>query len=366
MKHVTLTMAAVLGLSFTSYAQLGGLMNKASNMANKATNTINSVVPPTTPASSGTSTTTTKTTTTTRSSTPAAAYDPAAPATATRPDRPLTNVVSPAHTRHMGKIVFALHEEDLVTGQEKEAAFVTSHTYDHFLITAAPLYARAYMPISIENGIRHMGPDALFGNARLKVYVDGTLAFATDFDRMRESEKEASTFDFTMKSDRGGGLPLDAAVDQVKEKLTVGQHQVRVEVMPTSGGQDGEVLASGDLTLTVKPKPARELSPTCLPAAGMKDPALEAKIMAAFNAKGWDEKFKSARISGTEWFYTRNQLTGIIIKRSLNTVVAATLNGECRYQSLTFSQNAADKGYQSTMYIDGIGDVTYVKCDCLK
>lgn len=365
MKHVTLTLAAVLGLSFTSYAQLGGLMNKASNMANKATNAVNSVTPPaTTPA--GTTTTTTKTTTTTTRSTPATTYDGTAPVSTPRPDRPATNVASPAHTRNMGKIVFALNEEDLVTGQENEAAFVKDYAYDHFLITAAPLYARAYMTNTIENGMHHIGPDALFGQARLKVYVDGTLASVTDFDRMRESEKEVSTLDFAMKSPGGGGMPFDEMVQQAKDKLTIGKHQVRVDILPTASGQEGEVLASGNLNLTVKPKPARELSTTCLPAAGMKDPALEAKIMAAFNAKGWDEKFKSARITGTEWFYVRNELTGIIIKRSLNAVVAATLNGECRYQSLTFSQNAADKGYQSTMYIDGIGDVTYVKCDCFK
>lgn len=124
-----------------------------------------------------------------------------------------------------------------------------------------------------------------------------------------------------------------------------------------SGGK-----SSADPAAPVDPNDTK----VCLPAAGMKDEELEAKMLEVFNAKHWPEKPTAVRIKSTSWGIVRNEYTGIITRRTIVGIVASTRkNGKCQYQSFLFGQDHDGTEYQDNLYMVGVGEQQDMPCGCV-
>jgi hypothetical protein len=348
MKKIVLTLLVTSGISFGSYAQLGslgGMMKKAAGAVQQSAGM------------------------------PAGAGQSSAAQSSAVADAPVSGVISPVHAKNKGKIVFSSKVEALTTQQESEAGFGSTFTL------GKPIYFRAYMANSLSNNAQRLLPDVSRGIIdvhalyQLKFYLDGALAHTGVLRDFSEELKQYATFKGALQpgdgSDYMGMIDFRLFLSKNEAKLTPGTHKLKMELLPAleyPEEKQGPVVATGEITLnvgasTVNPSDTK----TCLPAAGMKDVALEAKMLQAFKAKGWSEKPSAVRITGMKWNIVRNELTSVILKRSVQAVVASTMKeGGCRYQEFLFSQDYDGAAYQPEVYLDGVGSPTDIPCGCLK
>jgi len=105
-----------------------------------------------------------------------------------------------------------------------------------------------------------------------------------------------------------------------------------------------------------------------LPAAGMSNPALEQKMLAAANGLGWKDKFTKIIITSRDWSTRKNELTGALLYRSMAAVAITTdTEGNCYYQEFTFRQDySGDGNYESTVKYNGYGGKRQLACDKIK
>ncbi len=121
---------------------------------------------------------------------------------------------------------------------------------------------------------------------------------------------------------------------------------------------------------TAKPKPAAaplknfdELT------AAMADPKLEAKILTAAQShaksKGWNEQFSKVKIQSNDWIIKRNEITGIILARTVDAWVYATWpDGHCTYQVFGFTQNYDGVKYQeNATFLESVGAQSKAVCN---
>lgn len=350
MKKIVLTLLLISGMSLGSYAQMGGLggfVKKAAGAAQQAAGM---------PAGAG-----------------AAASDAATGGSVA--DTPVSGVISPVHAKNKGRIVFSSNVDALTTQKENEAGFGSTFTL------GKPIYFRAYMANSLSNMAQRLMPDVSRGIIdvhalyRMKFYLDGALVFTGVLRDFSEELKQYATFKGALQTgddqEYMGMTDFRLFLAQNEKKLTPGSHKLKIELLPAleyPEEREGPVAAAGEITLNVGTSTANPNdTKTCLPAAGMKDAALEAKILQAFKAKGWTEKPSAVRITGMKWNIVRNELTSVIIKRSVAAVVASTMkDGNCRYQDFLFSQDYDGAAYQPEVYMDGVGSPHDIPCGCLK
>lgn len=289
-------------------------------------------------------------------------------------DQPTQGVTSPVHAKNMGRIVFASNVDALTFQKENEAGFGTTFTL------GKPIYFRAYMANSVSNLVQRLLPDVsrevidTHAGYNMKFYLDGSLAYHNMLRDFTEEQKQYTSFKGALQSEGeayNGDDLFRLFVAENEAKLTKGAHKLKIELTPFIDypeEKEGAVMAAGEITLNVGASTADASdTKTCLPAAGLKDATLEAKMMQAFKAKGWSEKPSAVRITGTRWNIIRNEVSGVIIKRSIGAVVSSTLkNGGCQYQSFLFSEEYDGTAYQDAVFMDGIGSPTTVPCGCLK
>ena len=289
-------------------------------------------------------------------------------------DNPTQGVTGPVHAKNMGKIVFASGVEALTFQKENEAAFGTTFTL------GKPIYFRAYMANSLSNLVQRLLPDIsreiidTHAVYKMKFYLDGAMAYENVLRDFTEEQKQYTSFKGALQSEGeeyNGGDLFRLFVAENETKLTKGAHKLKIELTPFIDypeEKEGAVMAAGEIALNVGASTANASdTKTCLPATGMKDAALEAKMMEAFKAKGWSEKPSAVRITGSRWNIIHHEVSGVILKRSVSAVVASTLkNGGCQYQSFLFSEEYDGTAYQDAVFMDGIGSPTTMPCGCLK
>ncbi len=124
-----------------------------------------------------------------------------------------------------------------------------------------------------------------------------------------------------------------------------------------------------------KQKEAKQkLESTNLPKAGMTNVALQNKILAELKKvsieKKWGDDFKKVIITSTDWYIVRNNLTSVIIKRSIDVVATMTNEkvspGKCFFVEHKFSQQHTGTGYSETLTYEGIGGTYEILCDKIK
>ena len=102
-----------------------------------------------------------------------------------------------------------------------------------------------------------------------------------------------------------------------------------------------------------------------MPAAGMKNPALEKQIMDLENAGQGAGEAKMVRvvITDKDWTPLRHEVTGVLIGRAITATVAIKgSDGVCFQQSRTYTQNYNGKTY-SNLRLDGTGRETEMACE---
>lgn len=356
-QRTIVALGLLLTLSFTSQAQVKGLLNNAKNKANTVIkqNAANPPASPTTPAPAPTTTNEENTTT----NTPSAGQAVPAP-------------------KKAGTIIFSSEVAALAKKEED----VESKLSSNFSL-GAPIYFRAYYAKPLTDYIQQLFPDvdkmilSVHGRFKVRFTIDKNAPYINrlQVDAMQNSWKdEWTSFKGALQAtDDEAYLMQDIYRDFVADQgklLTNGKHTIKMELIPFVEGypdtKEGSVVATGTFTLNVDDKsvdPNNEK--LCLPAAQMQDAALEASIIKAFKAKGWKEQPQIVRITSPKWNIIRHNVTGAIMKRTVDAVVGSTLGDKCIMQTFGFSQDYDGSGYQQQVYLDGVAGQRDVNCGCL-
>lgn len=293
-------------------------------------------------------------------------------------DLPNDGITSPMHQKYMGKIVFSKKEAALEKGKEMESDFTTKFT----LGGPDPIYFRVYMNNSLSNYItRLFETDSrrlkdLLATYLFKFYLDGIPIAYSRYGAGRTAfslaDKQAfTTFRSSFYKDDGyskGTNMFKEFLSKTEDKLTPGDHKIKVEVYPMDDYADvfiAPMVASGEFTLTVS---ANAFNPNddavCMPKAMMQDKKIEAGMLKAFNSSKGEGKV--ARIVESDWTIERNQTTGIILRHSIDGIIAFTKDGKCKYQVFGFAQDYDGTKFQDGIYQLSEGSSKEINCSCLK
>lgn len=357
MKKIFLVLILSVATVLTAAAQLGGVLKKAKEKTEKKEEPkeikTNGNADVKTPAGSN----------------PAAATSPAAG----KDDGPFykTNGTSrPIHQKYLNKIVFAPTKEDIAFEKENEAAFKDKFVFGE------PSYCRVYLDNSPSNYILQLFPGAdknkvdASTSFRVHFFFDGVEAYASgmggnSFDR--EANQTYTSFRGMIENKKEGrgnyifASPYHTFLAVLNEKLTPGDHKIRLEVRPFTfypQETEGKTVASGEFTLTVKPN---SIDPNdedfCLPKEGMKDPKSEAALLKAYLKEGGNTNTKFARITSKEWNLERNRYSGVVLRRTAEAIVVSiNERNECVYEIFVISQEFVGGKFEEPTMIGGVGD----------
>lgn len=285
--------------------------------------------------------------------------------------------LSPLNKKYVNKIVFTSNIEAIDKDAEKESEFA-----DNFVLGSL-IYFRVYLDKPLLQYMKKLLPDvdkgilATHSRYRIKFLLDGVDVYSAMhsegyFDR--EGKETWTTFrgGLTTREDLReliGQSNFYEFISEQESKLTPGDHKLTMQIIPCTEyprKAEGPVVASGEITLTVKNSAIDPNDPqVCLPKANMNDEALEAKILKAFKSKGWSEQPKTVRILSTKWDVQRNKYTSVVERRTVEAVVASVRNGKCISQTFSFAQDFDGVEYQKEVYLYGTGPQRDLNCKCI-
>ena len=170
------------------------------------------------------------------------------------------------------------------------------------------------------------------------------------------------------------GEDLMVNLKRKQDLLTPGTHKLKIEVLPIKMAGYGDdfnytPIAVGEIDMIVKNTPIDKNDPeACLPKAKMTDKALEAKIIAAYNNRNFGDTPKEVRITSDRWYISKNENTGIPLRRTINVTIGKTKNGKCSFDEYSFAQDYDGNQYQNELYLlgEGIGTMREISCNCFK
>ncbi|MDR2237309.1 MAG: hypothetical protein LBE92_14395 [Chryseobacterium sp.] len=209
------------------------------------------------------------------------------------------------------------------------------------------------------------------------LYLDGqkvtNTSYASDFkksDMYGLATHRAEFNDGT--DDLYFGETLMTDLKRKQDLLTPGTHKLKIEVMPikTAGyGDDFDYkpIAVGEIDMIVKNNAIDRNDPqACLPVAKMTDKALQAKIITAYKNRNFGDTPKEIRITSDRWYISKNEYTGIPLRRAVSVTVGKTKNGKCSYDEYSFAQDYDGTQYQNEVYLlgEGIGTKREISCKC--
>jgi hypothetical protein len=298
----------LLTFSFSSHAQLGGMIKKAKNKVEKKTTEKNEKE--TQNSNSKENNTTTKSSESDSSSTAVVKSKP------TEIDKS-EGITSPIHQKYLNKIVFVSNEKSIAKKAEIESDFKSEFTMGE------PIYFRFYLSKTIEQSLEQLddGSSDFENNINLafKFYINDVLIDNTNSkfkfgDINREIRQQWTTLRGAFKSvDNSTYTGMSQFEDVIRlngDKFRIGKNKLKVEIYPLSNYKYGDVIASGEITLNVKNSLINPNDPeVCLPIAGMKDDVLLKKIASAHpEAKaGFKVNVNNMRITSTKWSIKKNE-----------------------------------------------------------
>jgi hypothetical protein len=298
-------------------------------------------------------------------------------------DLPNNGISSPMHKKYMGKVVFSKKEAALNFEKEIESDFETKFTLGD------AIYLRVYMDNSLANYVNRLykgdfNKSSLIYEAvyYFKFYVDGIPIFIGRYGQngigtfVQEQKQTLTTYRGCFYKDGGytGIVLFKDFLAKAEDKLTVGDHKIKVEVYPRDDyfayknpiyNKLAPMVASGEFTLTFAGVNSNDES-MCLPKAKMQDKTVEAGMLKAFNSSGSRGEGKVAKITVGTWNIVRNENSGIILRRSIGGAIGFTKDGKCKYQEFDFSQDHDGSKFLDEVYIRGIGGTTDINCGCFK
>jgi hypothetical protein len=154
-------------------------------------------------------------------------------------------------------------------------------------------------------------------------------------------------------------------ISRAMRKLPKGVHIVQLRLTSNMNGANAvgafyfDNSAGGEASLDAT------LTAVKMPAAGMKNPALEKQIMDLENAGQGAGEARMIRvvITDKDWTPIRHEVTGVLLGRAITATVAVKgSDGACFQQSRTYAQSYNGKTY-SNLRLDGTGRETEMACE---
>ena len=262
----------------------------------------------------------------------------------------------------MGQIVFT--RTDLERAQITEAALVNSFNLGD------PIFFRVYMkePVIAEFQPKLPGKGAYWisGSIRYKArFTVGGEVVDTNF-RIWGKAGDHETWttwrgELLSRADKfqpGSEIFREFLSRATKRGLMgVGSHTIKLEITPYAINIDGDVnyngssneppvatgdvVATGEFTLTVKPGAYSKSDPKiCAPAAGGSDPALQQQILARAKAMWTRPEAPPVRVALTYggWNFNRHPISGVVLDRNIDTQIMSRGKDYCDFQSYKFIQ----------------------------
>jgi hypothetical protein len=274
------------------------------------------------------------------------------------------------HQKNAGKIVFST--VPITPGKEDPGKLVTSFKLGQ------PIYWRVYSERSAANQARGDGHECRFDEApparSFLVELDGKALTGTfpTFAGTKVSKKEWNS-ETSWSESHALNAPVDTHeisfnadfVARVVGDLSPGTHKLVMKAVAECVGEKpryiSKPMAVGSITIEVSPEAvAAVTAPQAdLPAAGRKDPKLAAQAIKIMNAywkqHGSDRRAVKAVIVDKDWSLERNELTGIVIARSIDTVVAYKDDKGCHFYSVRLRQDASGQRGFGDSYLGSEG-----------
>lgn len=277
-------------------------------------------------------------------------------------------VKTPAHQQNVGKIVFS--KSKIVAGKEKAGQFERA-----FKLTDS-IYWRAYAARSAANAARAEGKECNpNGGVSDGVYVfydllvDGEKVGFNAGERLEGAAFEKRTTwseDSSLTGKAAGSATTvgNSFAGVIEEDLKPGKHTIQLSawVKCTRESFSTKPVATGELTLEVSANAlatATAKAPVALPTPRKRDPKLEALAVAAAN-EYYKERQSSRRARKAvlidDWTFERNEATGVVVSRTINTALVYREGEACRFYEVEFRQDAAGGGrFGSTYLANGTG-----------
>lgn len=215
----------------------------------------------------------------------------------------------------------------------------------------------------------------------LVVWLDEELIVILPMEQLQASQETTLKVGLFPNPATYDGASISLSIlEVVCAKITPGTHKMTVGWTASGGSTKSELGWYGEIILNagdaskwkaiVKKLNGANVAKVGLPEAAKSDPALEAKMVAFTNkyavANGWKEKFSKAVIT-TEWQTIRNDLTGVILGRTIDAAMCATWpDGHCTFQIIGFKQDYDGTNYSSALIWGGVGDQSEIECEKIK
>ena len=257
---------------------------------------------------------------------------------------------SPWHKQNVGNVLFS--GTPVAVKSEQPGQFATEFQ------AGKPLYAVAYLPGLIGELVGGLKTTAMVG---ITLSISGNKvasagAYVTSDDKAHQ--QGYWTLAIVPQGEKYDNLNQVADLLEDLAKIMPGNHEVTVQIhVADEDNTRGKVEATGKFKLDTTVGmdalgqlsakfAAKVIAEARMPAAGFSDAGLEKQILAAAKNNEFGEVPLKVVITETAWKYTRNALTGIVIRRSIRGVVGTKeKDGTCNVRHKVFTQQASGAGF---------------------
>lgn len=256
-------------------------------------------------------------------------------------------IADPVNRAYAGRLVFSYSPIPL------ESADTT--TFLNSLNVSKDIYGMLYLPY-LRSEFTYLTLSADF---ILRAYVEGNEKdFQLDHPKF-EPKVDGSTLMLKVNTHTKRILfhnlfnELKVGENKVKFTVTYGFDNLVCEEEVTLIKDEGSSFKIGESFADYKSK--------------KNDPALTAKLLKVMQnlavEKGWESKYKAAKISTSDWKILRNELTGVVTGREISAYLLANRNGVCYVQDISFRQDHNGNTFSGPIYKYGSGQQHTVDCD---
>ena len=280
-------------------------------------------------------------------------------------------ITSPIHKKYLGKIVFSEQKIDLDNPDES--------TFQVKFNVEDEIWTRLYLSRSLEKesktNLKYSCPN---GDCHMsaKLYIDGDFKYDVAACR-RMSSKEATTQQINLRTEDEYSLAWNTEL----LAMTTGEHIVRIdfyggnckwEGKKRKSTADTDKLATGEFIIIKKegaiiPELVSEFYKGDFKSK-WDNPTLKTDLLSTVKEHasklGWKEDFTDLHIVNSNWGVSRNEISGIILSRSIvGACYAVWPDGHCTVQLIVFHQdNIGGDNYSKDTYVGGIGSQRKVIC----
>lgn len=301
-----------------------------------------------------------------------------------KPDRNAEQgVTGPLHEKYMKKVVFS--KADRLVDEVVESEFTNEFTLGQ------PVYFRVYMEqtgpkalvkAGAANPVEELALGMLY---TMRISVDGKAPMDLKFTGFSSKSNNLSWTTWRgyfikepnaeITSDQGGAIFREfVARASQKGLLTPGKHSMKVEIFPSYDVRErpkvvGEVVASGEVTMNVPAGVITASNPDlCIfYKPGQRDAALEGTILktAIGQWKDKDNRPVYAQMADMVWKIERHPVSGLILHRTRDVVVATKGPEYCEFRGYRFQQVFEGNSYAPGTLLHAERSGFYMPCACL-